>query len=172
MGKAACDKTNKAFVLELDLWGAIDSQLSTYSFGSVGRVNINLKKGSQVVWRRLLSPTSKRPGNMHTWWKMQAKHDSELAELGRLNQESKNEEASSDASGTDDADSTEATIPETDSGTSDEAAAETDGTSADEGATNGEDGKTTPKKKKKKKKKKKEEETKKKKKKSKDATGD
>ena len=98
--RAECPKSGKNFVLPLKLWGAVDPARSTWDYGSVGRVSVRLEKlrvgnGSDgennsqkgKKWPQLLSMDAKRPSNMHTWWKMQAKFDDEEEKLRKQKEE-------------------------------------------------------------------------------------
>ena len=74
--RAECQKSAKNFLLHLKLWGAVVPEGSTWEYGSVGRVSIRLQKAETGKrWPKLLDDKVKRPSNMHTWWKMQAKFD-------------------------------------------------------------------------------------------------
>ena len=64
--------------LDLDFFGELDTEKSTYELQSVGRLYLNLvKKGAPVRWRRLLDQTEKLP-NMNIWWDLHEKYEESL----------------------------------------------------------------------------------------------
>ena len=58
--------------LELELFEEIDAENSDYSFTSVGRLNVNLKKKEIAAWPKPMK--GKKPNNVHTWWEMKEKY--------------------------------------------------------------------------------------------------
>ena len=69
----------KKFNLQLELLHEIDANESRYDMASVGRMTFNLrKKISQTKWSRLLKNKNKKISNMHFWYEMQDKYDTEL----------------------------------------------------------------------------------------------
>ena len=64
--------------LDLNFFGELDTEKSTYELQSVGRLYLNLvKKGAPVRWRRLLDQTEKLP-NMNIWWDLHEKYEESL----------------------------------------------------------------------------------------------
>lgn len=64
---AVCAAKRKRFNLNLGLLRSVDSDLSSWSTGSVGRATLTLRKSEPQVWSRLLA-TPQKPNNMHVWW--------------------------------------------------------------------------------------------------------
>jgi hypothetical protein len=72
------DKHVYRYELNLELMEDIDSSLSTYEIGSVGRLYANFTKANRPSrWRRLLKSTEKIP-NMQIWWEIHEKHEEAL----------------------------------------------------------------------------------------------
>jgi hypothetical protein len=62
----------------LELFDAVDVQLSKYEQSSVGRLYVNLvKEGRPKRWRRLLTQTEKLP-NQQLWWELHDKYEEAL----------------------------------------------------------------------------------------------
>lgn len=59
-------------VLEVDFYSEINAEESSYSFTSVGRLNVNLKKREESAWPKPMK--GKKPNNVHTWWEMKEKY--------------------------------------------------------------------------------------------------
>jgi len=92
---ATCKGKNKKFLLELDLFDAIDKENSSWNMASVGRGTFTLSKAkAQTPWVRLLKSHGK-PRNMHTWWHLHEKYADELKELAKKNEEKIDAETSS-----------------------------------------------------------------------------
>ncbi|OII75299.1 uncharacterized protein cubi_01820 [Cryptosporidium ubiquitum] len=74
MGSHSHEK--KKYVLNLELFDEVDSDLSECSFGSVGKLSCTLfKKKSNAIWPRLLKDQKLKIPNMHIWWEMREKHE-------------------------------------------------------------------------------------------------
>lgn len=72
------DKKVLRYELDLELMEDIDTELSTYEIGSVGRLYANLTKVNRPSrWRRLLKSAEKIP-NMQIWWEIHEKHEEAL----------------------------------------------------------------------------------------------
>jgi hypothetical protein len=62
------------FHLALELWQEINSEESTFGFGSVGRYHVTLKKlQSGMYWDKLLKDGVEKPQNMKVWFEMREK---------------------------------------------------------------------------------------------------
>ena len=73
-----CARSTQRIKLDLDLefFEDVDPDESNYSFTSVGRLNVNLKKDEELAWSR---PTKgKKPGNVHMWWEMKEKYQTAM----------------------------------------------------------------------------------------------
>ena len=70
----SCARSTQRIKLELDLelYAEIDVEGSDYSFTSVGRLNVNLKKKEIAAWPKPMK--GKKPNNVHTWWEMKEKY--------------------------------------------------------------------------------------------------
>ncbi|KAH8583908.1 uncharacterized protein ELE39_002666 [Cryptosporidium sp. chipmunk genotype I] len=74
MGSHSHEK--KKYLLNLELFDNIDSDLSEWSFGSVGKLSCTLvKKKPNTIWPRLLKDQKLKIPNMHIWWEMKEKHE-------------------------------------------------------------------------------------------------
>ena len=72
------DKQIFRYELDLELNENIDTNLSHFELGSVGRLYANLTKANRPSrWRRLLKSTEKIP-NMQIWWEIHEKHEDSL----------------------------------------------------------------------------------------------
>ena len=65
------------FELDVELFGEIVPENSTWSHEAVGRAYINLEKKKKEKWQRLTKGEEK-PANMHSWWSMQEKYSGEI----------------------------------------------------------------------------------------------
>ncbi|KAG5179123.1 hypothetical protein JKP88DRAFT_201323 [Tribonema minus] len=76
----------KQFLLDLQLFGDIDPEASTWQLGSVGRCTLQLKKMQEKPsrWPSLLKEGFKKPPNMHFWYD---KHESYSEELETLEEQ-------------------------------------------------------------------------------------
>lgn len=75
MGSHSHEK--KKYVLNLELFDNVDSELSEWSFGSVGKLSCTLvKKKPNTIWPRLLKDQKLKIPNMHIWWEMKEKCES------------------------------------------------------------------------------------------------
>ena len=92
---AICKGKHKRFTLDLGLLKEIDPDNSTWAMASVGRGMLTLKKKEIKKWPRLLK-TRDRVKNMHKWFSLQEKYDSDLQKL----EEEQAEEADSSAAPT------------------------------------------------------------------------
>jgi hypothetical protein len=67
------------FQLNLELFADVNKEESSYFFSSVGRYQLNLKKGTeQMYWDKLLREGVDSPPNMKVWWEMRAKYEDEI----------------------------------------------------------------------------------------------
>lgn len=103
----------KRYVVDLELYGEIDAEASSWSFGSVGTVRFRLKKATGGDWKRLAKgePNSK----VRVWWEHQEqvqKEDKRLRQEAekerrereakeKRGQEAKDKQASTDKRGAD-----------------------------------------------------------------------
>ena len=88
--KLGATKDRKSFVLQLDLWGEIDPDQSTWALASVGRVIFTIrKKGDKSAWPKLLADGAKKPSNMHMWFDKQEEFSEEIEELEEAQEEQK-----------------------------------------------------------------------------------
>lgn len=73
-----CEKSsqNIKFLLDLDLFKKIVVNESSFSFGSVGKLNFELSKKRGDIWD--LPVKGKKPKNMHIWWEMKNKFAKEM----------------------------------------------------------------------------------------------
>lgn len=90
--RAHCKEKRKTFLLNLQLYRAVDMDNSTWSTGSVGRATLTLRKSAAGKWPRLLT-SSKKLGHMHTWWAMSEKYEQELKDFEKAETERKKAEA-------------------------------------------------------------------------------
>jgi hypothetical protein len=67
------------YFLSVTLFDMIDSDLSTWSAASVGKLSVTLRKRWARKWPRLLGDKKTKIGNMHVWMEMQEKLDSTLS---------------------------------------------------------------------------------------------
>eukprot|EP00930_Biecheleria_cincta_P016887 TRINITY_DN1358_c1_g1_i1.p1 TRINITY_DN1358_c1_g1~~TRINITY_DN1358_c1_g1_i1.p1 ORF type:complete len:647 (+),score=138.53 TRINITY_DN1358_c1_g1_i1:67-2007(+) len=67
------------YFLSVSLFDNIDSDLSTWSAASVGKLSVTLRKRWARKWPRLLGDKKTKIGNMHVWMEMQEKLDSTLS---------------------------------------------------------------------------------------------
>lgn len=74
--KADCKKSRKSFLLMLNLFDTIKPEMSSWEWGSVGRLTFNMVKNVSKPWIRLIK-SKKKPGNMHVWWDMKNKFEAE-----------------------------------------------------------------------------------------------
>jgi hypothetical protein len=58
--------------LEMEFYTQINAEESSYSFTSVGRLNVNLKKKEDSAWPKPMK--GRKPNNVHTWWEMKEKY--------------------------------------------------------------------------------------------------
>eukprot|EP00918_Siedleckia_nematoides_P059993 GHVU01130851.1.p1 GENE.GHVU01130851.1~~GHVU01130851.1.p1 ORF type:complete len:267 (+),score=42.80 GHVU01130851.1:161-961(+) len=59
----------KKYELIIDLFDQVDPKATEWSFGSVGKLTVTLKKRTPNVWKRL-QKEDKKISNMHVWWEM------------------------------------------------------------------------------------------------------
>lgn len=77
----------KKYVLNLELFDEIDSDLSEWSFGSVGKLSCTLvKKRPNTIWPRLLKDQKLKIPNMHIWWEMKEKYEKLAANSSTSNE--------------------------------------------------------------------------------------
>lgn len=69
--------STKKYVVDLTLLHNIIESETKYSFASVGKVVVTLKKEKKKIWNRLLLSKEKNP-SMHVWWDMKEKHDPDI----------------------------------------------------------------------------------------------
>lgn len=69
-----CARSTQRIRLDLDLefYLPVVVEESEYSFTSVGRLNVNLKKNEENAWPKPMK--GKKPTNVHTWWEMKEKY--------------------------------------------------------------------------------------------------
>ena len=65
--------------LELEFYTDINSAESNYSFTSVGRLNVNLKKKEDSAWPKPMK--GRKPSNVHTWWEMKEKYSKVMSKF-------------------------------------------------------------------------------------------
>jgi len=78
-GEGQQSHSHKRYFLDLDLYDTVSQQNSSWSFGSVGRLMVTLTKEKDAIWPRLTQSTDKI-ANMHVWWEMKERYESEVAE--------------------------------------------------------------------------------------------
>ncbi|SCP04252.1 co-chaperone p23, putative [Plasmodium ovale] len=64
----------KKYIVNLTLLHDVIESETKYSFASVGKVVVTLKKEKKKIWNRLLLSKEKNP-NMQVWWDMKEKYD-------------------------------------------------------------------------------------------------
>lgn len=76
-----CARSTQRIKLDLDLefFTEINAEESTYSFTSVGRLNVNIKKKEAISWPKPMK--GKKPNNVHTWWEMKEKFQKAMNKL-------------------------------------------------------------------------------------------
>uniref|UniRef100_A0A0G4F358 CS domain-containing protein n=1 Tax=Chromera velia CCMP2878 TaxID=1169474 RepID=A0A0G4F358_9ALVE len=72
----------KKYELKLDLFSEVDSKVVEWSFGSVGKLTVTLRKREKRKWKRLLKDANQKISNMSVWWDMKEKYASEVDRLG------------------------------------------------------------------------------------------
>lgn len=72
-----CPRTHKVFGLNLTMLRPIIGAESVWSEASVGRITFTLKKRVRGVWNRLLKDKTRKPDQMHTWWRLKEENDAE-----------------------------------------------------------------------------------------------
>jgi len=79
IGNCARSTQRIKLVLDLDFYSEINSELSSYSFTSVGRLNVNLRKKEESSWPKPMK--GKKPNNVHTWWEMKEKYQKVMSKF-------------------------------------------------------------------------------------------
>ena len=71
---ANCARSTQRIKINLDLefYTQVNSSESSYSFTSVGRLNVNLRKLQDSSWPKPMK--GRKPSNVHTWWEMKEKY--------------------------------------------------------------------------------------------------
>jgi len=67
----------KRYVVDLELFGPILANESTWSFGSVGTIKFVLKKATDVEWPSLTAPNSTMLSKSRVWWEKQEQVEAE-----------------------------------------------------------------------------------------------
>lgn len=67
----------KEYQLSLDLYEAVDAENSEWSFGSVGKLSVTLKKATKSYWKRL-TLQNKKIANMQVWWELKERYETEM----------------------------------------------------------------------------------------------
>jgi hypothetical protein len=89
--RAGCKDSDKKFLLDLDLYAAVNTTASSFALTSVGRGSFTLVKAIEnKKWKRLLV-TQLRPKNMHAWFDLQEQYESELENLPDVKEEEEKE---------------------------------------------------------------------------------
>jgi len=81
-GVGTHSQITKKYLLDLTLYDEVSSNETEWSFGSVGKLMVTLKKAKKANWQRLTKSKTKIE-NMHVWWEMKEKYKSDLDELQR-----------------------------------------------------------------------------------------
>ena len=64
------------YVVDFELYDAVNPDACTYSMSSVGRMTMTLEKVTKGYWK--LPMKGKKPSNMQIWWEMKGKYKKDM----------------------------------------------------------------------------------------------
>lgn len=80
----------KKYIVDLTLLHNVIESETKYSFASVGKVVVTLKKEKKKIWNRLLLSKEKNP-SMQIWWDMKEKYDPDIKKFLKEKEKKKKE---------------------------------------------------------------------------------